>query len=280
MRVVLVLGLLLAAAASHASLITIEPDDYAAGANLSNSFRRFGISLSMVTLSAVGTNEYGVTIWEPSASRDVYSAPLIGDPIIRGEGARPNAATGERVFAWDPGSNDGTGWGDMRGASCLLNGCTGYEGSFIDHVLRLDFVTPVREISALGWFSSGDPTSMFAIDKDGNGTGSCVQGNLSLNDQSCATRFPTPDVNVTDPRVGWGKISIVSGEANITTVFIGGLLASRPIDRIIVDVPEPGTLALFGCALLGLAVRRRRLLKTKKDWHLAMGLFYKTRGSL
>lgn len=253
----LAVGLLLAAATSHATLITIEPDDYADGTNLSNAFHDFGINLSVATLTYGGTTAEGRPIFLPSASSSVYSSTLVGDPIITGEGRRPNAATGERVFSWDPTHSSGMSWGDMRGMSCLL-GCTQAEGFFIDHVLRLDFDSPVRSLSALGWFSAGDPTSIFAYDEYGNVIGQCVQGDLPFTDtSSCASRFPTPDVITTDPRVGWGEISIAT-ETDIKTVFIGGHLALRPIDRIVVDVPEPDTLALLAGALLGFVGARKR----------------------
>ncbi|QDU39330.1 PEP-CTERM motif protein [Maioricimonas rarisocia] len=75
-------ALLLAAPQLEAGLVIVEPDDFAAGTNISNAF-------AGVTLSAVGTQTGGV---------DVFSV------------AGPHASTGSFVFGHDPTVLDPFDW--------------------------------------------------------------------------------------------------------------------------------------------------------------------------
>ncbi len=55
-----------------------------------------------------------------------------------------------------------------------------------------------------------------------------------------------------------GAADVFNGYVDALTVGINGSNTTYNFDPNPAPVPEPGTLALFGTGLLGLAVRRRR----------------------
>jgi len=227
MRTAICCGLLLLAGTAHADFITLEPDDYAPGANVSNV-------IPGITMSAVqGTQEPGeAPVWGTSAP--VYSADV-------GVG---HAATGSRVFGATP--TEGTPWATPDPEHAL------HEPS-----LRADFnLTGVTSVEFL-WSDvecSGVPCEDMAV--------------MSIFDASdhllatCGWFVLTPGAGCSDTLLGFigpgtaafsTTYSNLSG--NIAYAIIGSLVQ---VDRVKINVPEPGTLALFGAGLLAMGLRRRR----------------------
>ena len=250
-RFLLVLVLLLASSSASAVLLTIEPDDFDPGSYISYAVP--GVTMSSISLIPY-SDQSGNVGYAPVAGPVFSHAMPIGCTTVP---SLPCAATGDQVFGFEPGaaaSTNGTRWGDIRGfpSNCLI-GC-GSDGFLVEHLLRLDFSKSTSYVDVLGLFQSGDPTAIFAYDALGNGVGQCIQPfPISIG---CVEEFiPTPS----SPGFhGWARASVYDPLASIRTVIIGGAVATKLVDRIRVEVPEPATIALFGIGLAGMMVGRRR----------------------
>lgn len=74
-------------------------------------------------------------------------------------------------------------------------------------------------------------------------------------------------LNLTDGMVadfaewGWGNVSIGAYFQDITDLFFPNDFVITKVAMEVSAVPEPGTILLLGCGLLGLATYRRRMIK-------------------
>jgi hypothetical protein len=224
--------MLLLAGTAQADFITLEPDDYAPGANVSNV-------IPGITMSAVqGTQEPGeAPVWGTTAP--VYSVEV-------GVG---HAATGSRVFGATP--TEATPW-ENPDPEHALHG----------PALRADFnVTGVTSVE-FRWSDVECPASGACEDM-------AVMRVFDASDHllaTCGWFVPAPSAGCSDTPLGLvgtntaafsTTYSNLSG--NIAYAIIGSLVQ---VDRVTVSVPEPGTLALFGASLLAIGLRRRRVSGT------------------
>ena len=258
----IIAGMLIGPIAAHATLLTIEPDDFAAGTNLTSAFD--GISITSVSLSVTGIRDDGLPIYSPVLGA-VYSHLV---PTGAGSGAFVyGAATGDRVFGSTSDSDanvSGIRWGQLFGSTCLLTSCSAPGlAQDIGQVLRLDFDIPTNFVSAIGRFTGGDPTVIYAYDEFGQLVDHCAELSLDFQGNVCASRFYTAEP-VFSTLYGWGDVKVSSDTRNIKTVLIGGAISSQFVDQIVVNAPEPSTLALYGFGLLGLVMSRRRTPKIRR----------------
>jgi hypothetical protein len=243
-------ALLVAWLPAQALIIEIEPDNWAAGTDVSRLTT--GVTLSVVTLEQIGVAENGLPLWSPVNGGAVYST------------ASALAATGDSVFGWAPEHSLPTGevlWGEV-GPQCLFAPCWAVrEIARFDRVLRLDFDTPTDYVSVIGRMTGGDPTTIWPFDENQAFVPGCVTG--------CATQrySAVHPFSITDPIYGYDVLVRHTPAANIKTVFIGGIDAKQPLDRLrfndMVSVPEPSTLGLFLIAAAAIAARASTLRKGK-----------------
>jgi hypothetical protein len=218
-----------AASPANAALVTIEPDDYAVGTNLTRTLQ--DVSL----FSFVNTRDGGLRIG------DVVVAEANGCDV------RPDdcyAVTGSRIFGRDGDPNPR--WWDSPGAhrcfeSLFTNPCSRSVDFF---ALLISFDTPTDYVEISGNFTADHPL-------------------IYLYDESRNL------IGAHEARVPWERGSTYttstalfqSSSANVAYMVAAGWAAGTSLDVLRyndVNVPEPGTALLFSVALAGMALLRRR----------------------
>jgi len=215
-------------APAWAVLVTIDPDDYAPGTNLTNLIP--GVSISSFSSPGNGTFSFS----------DVYAAQdaacLLGPGNCR-------AVTGANVFTMDASGifNSNQGWFDSPNARrCFADVGTGSCSSENFRALVISFDNPTDYVQISGWFTSDWPL-LYAFDSSRTLIGGGSEEGIMQHDTSAATRYQ-------------------SSLTNISFVVAAGWAASSTLDAFVyndVSVPEPGTAVLFGLALVGFAASRR-----------------------
>lgn len=245
MRIISRIAMVLAwglALPANAALITLEPDDYAAGTNLTSTVT--GVQLWNFSRSAAGA-----TFGDVYAATDLRCATTPDDC---------QAITGNRVFSRE---SDGyidnpldSRWGEAGAArTCFQRMLTGSCSPFDQFTaLLIGFETPTDYVELSGSYIQDYPI-LFAFDSSRN---------LLGGGHGCCNTF-----HGTGPDSGWFSTSTVrfgSGAADISYVIAAGWSASSSLDVLRyndVSVPEPGTALLLGVALVAMFGLRRRQLR-------------------
>lgn len=225
------IALLLVSGVVNALTITIEPDDYELGTNLTQAVT--GVQLS--TLSG----------------EDIFATlPQVSDPMAQ-------APTGDLVFG--RGLETGqSNWYLIPSAAGNIVGNINAEVPPVvwpDHALLIKFDELTNYVSFQGGGASSGP-ALFAYD---------VNGDFISEGLSTLTydRYFGP----TNPGGGaenFWTFEVTSASRNIGYVMIGGGDNNARIDHITYSVPEPSTLALFGFGIAGLLVRRRSAFRVDR----------------
>ena len=228
------------AAPSYAALITIDPDDYAAGTALT------GIS-PHVTIDTTG----GGT---------VYAAPIAGTGRVLPPDIADTGPFGERVFSRQADRNsEWLTFPDDAGVS--TDPYDPAEWAKDPNALRLTFTESVSSISLLGLElfddagSGDDPLRWWIYDSAGallfTGFEDTIPGDGSLGVNSeFGFNYYFWNLDFSNP--------------DIRTVIIGGETEPTTLDRLTfktASIPEPGTLLLLSTSLLGLAYFRRKAVR-------------------
>jgi hypothetical protein len=229
MMAIAVLGLV--ATAAHAEIITIDPDNYAAGTNLSSS------------IAGVGLSGYSKDFSGGAVAHDaVYAA---SDPHCATNPSECKAVTGAHVFSKESdGVEDFLGgvWFEANAARHCFEASL-CSGGF--SALLIDFATPTDFVEISGKFRSDSPL-LYAFDASRNflGGGCCTTPGQWNS-------FTT------------GTSLFQSATANISYVIAAGWSASSSLDVLryndVSSVPAPGTALLFAAGLAGAWLARRRV---------------------
>lgn len=208
----------LAISSAAAHIVTLEPDAYAAGTDISNAWAHEGITMRSV-------------IRLPTALSPVYSAAQSNQPAV----------TGSRMFAHDV---TGTSWGAIHNIQrCYTDPtwpCSDPPRPEQYAALHISFERPVDFIEAFGAWSI-DPIGMILLGADGRQI----------------ERVYSSTQTYTDGVWFYGSTQSMRQSRDVYGVILGGVIGSSSVDMVRVNVPEPGTVALFSLGLLGVMLSPR-----------------------
>lgn len=217
-------------APTWAALVTIDPDGYAPGTNLSNLIP--GVTLS--TFSSPGNGSF--------AFADVFSAE--DSACVSGVGDC-KAVTGTKVFSNNASGNYGPNqaWFDSPTSyRCFQRVPSGSCSGDDFRALLITFDNPTNYVDISGVFTSDWPL-LIALDSARNLISFGSEEGIGMMGGIAASRY-------------------TSSLANISYVLAAGWSAGSHLDALHFDdmnysVPEPGTALLFGLALIGFALTQR-----------------------
>lgn len=239
LRTTLFLALMMATTA-NATIITIDPDGFDDGKNLTRVFP--GVTIQY--LSAYGST--GVEF------RDAFVTEDLG---CHTPGASCRAATGTKLFSELTGTADSGSPSIAEAASCFQNGdfCASagsHWGGRGFNLLLVEFQHPTDFAQISGtWLN--DWVMAYAFDSNFNQVAaSQFGGQFDLS--RCRG----------DTSNDWcaNTVSVESSHQNISWLLAGSWAGIANVDDLRFNsVPEPSTLSLLGVAIFGLAIRRKKV---------------------
>jgi hypothetical protein len=225
---------------ASAALVTIDPDAYAAGTELT--------SISpYVRIDTTG-------------GAPVYAAPIVGTGQTLPSGITDTGPFGLHVFSREPDRNsEWFAWPDYVDAN--TDPYSADEWAKDPFGLRLTFTESITYISLLGLelFSDAgpgnDPLRWWIYDS----TGTLIHTDYEDTFPGDGSIGVNPDWEF-----DYYYWDIEFSHPDIRTVIIGGESEPTTLDRLVFKtaIPEPGTLLLFATGLLGMGILPRRVRVT------------------
>ncbi|WP_129645570.1 PEP-CTERM sorting domain-containing protein [Peristeroidobacter agariperforans] len=225
---------------ANALLVTVDPDDFASGTDMSHVSPHVSITTT--------------------AGASVFSSALAGDTQSLPPGVVSSGPFGKNVFSRQPDQNsEWSAWPDINDAN--VDTFDPAEWAKETSGLLLSFAQPATYVSLLGlelfddagWGSGDDPLRWWLYDSTG-----------ALIHTGYEDTFPADGSVGTHPDLGfdYSYWLLEYSHPDIAYVVIGGESEPTTLDRLAfkTDIPEPGTLglALLGLVGLGVSTRRRR----------------------
>jgi hypothetical protein len=208
-------------ASANATIITLDADSYSNGTDVTH---------------AIG----GAALWSYSQSGTSSYAPVISPISVMAD------STGSRVFG-----RSGPGYSpeNFRELNAAYNCQLGHPYSCGDgyQTMHLTFERPTDYVGIeTDW--RDDHPGLYAFDSAGQLLFSC----LGLSAGPCAR---------TTTSLADGQRTLFEfsrADKDVARVMFGGVYGANRVGAISVSVPEPSSILLFGLALAGAAVARRR----------------------
>jgi hypothetical protein len=241
------IALMLAGGTANAALITIEPDDYAPGTDLSHIVP--GLTLESLYQASSSGNTYNPVV-----------TPLYAGIPCNGGGWTncEVAATGDQMFASSPTSG---GWEYLD--AFYANDCISRGGSPAAGCVQGFSVVSAHFEGGTSFVSfdaiwKSDPLWIYAYNSAGQLVASCFGPNEPTN-PSCYTAggFHPDNQN-------WltGTMSVASAAGDIAWVIAGGDNGGSGVDRLVFEspasVPEPATLGMLLAGVAGGFIAKRK----------------------
>jgi hypothetical protein len=224
------------------SLITIDPNDFAPGQNISSATTGAQL-LAMTYVPNPDPNFPGSFIVENLPS--VFAQPVAAGCVFF---AGPCAASGNLVLGYSPTtvpSAQAIFWGDAnRALRCIENPgpapliCDN-PGSFFP-VLRVNFSVPTDKVSALIAFGFEDPSEIDgfqAFDDRGHLLATCFGGVPAPSSSPPGCMTVVSRVDSSSSSGGWANFTITRPSADINFILVGGQGNDRPISQVQFDSP-------------------------------------------
>lgn len=222
---------------AQATLITIDPDDFAAGSVVSNASPHVTLRTFRKRFDDPGVLPGFSTVLVdtcPGASSDC-------------------ASTGNKVFSDGFGPVDT--WGAFGGSILSATGCFRDLGlGVVDpscterfNVMLMSFADATDFVSISGRFWAQDATHLYGFDESFN----------LIGDMSSAVDFSVCSGPGSTTDYCSVTTTLTSGSRDIRYVLAGGWSNGTSLDNLQFSVPEPGTLALLAVGLLGIGLARR-----------------------
>jgi hypothetical protein len=220
-------------AASQTVLVTVEPYNFAPGQDVSNATS----GAQLQALTAVINPDPNAPVGQLYLPKNfpVYVQAFTSDCNYFGATC---SADGNRAFSYTQSTQPATSavlWGETYPAAfCLQNLCDLTWGGILSFVpvLRVNLAAPTNYVSALIAFAESDGSSIVALDGAGNIVGACdgfPNGARGITNNPCASVYKFTGFG---DFAGWGRYTISSPSANISTVLIGGLGSYRSVAQI------------------------------------------------
>jgi hypothetical protein len=238
-RGLLVVLLCSRAFAAQQVLVTIDPNNFAPGQNISNV--NAGAQLQAMTAVLNPDPNAPPSQFYLPKFLPVYAQPVTADCNFFGATCSVN---GNLTFGFTRTTQPSSIpilWGEtFPAALCLTGDCDGEVGQFLAFIpsLLITLTTPTDHVDALIAFAETEGSSILALALDGAGqvVGMCdgfPDGTRGTTNNPCASlfKFTAP------PDAGWGRYSVISSAGDIKYVLVGGLGSDRAVSQVRFNSP-------------------------------------------
>jgi len=237
------LALVSTSAFAQEVLVTIDPNDFAAGQNISAATP----GALLRTMTAVANPDPNF----PGSFVPQYGSAVFASPVAAGCAAFENVPCspgGSLVFGYSPGTVPATTpilWGEENGAAnCLVICDANQAAKLFVPALRIDFSQPTDLVSAVIAFYDDDGgglegfKTVEAFDANGQSVALCADEPPGIPITGCATT-----VLSSGPDSGWAMFTLSRPAPDISFVLIGGRGNVRPVAQVQFDSPAATQIA-------------------------------------